>query len=194
MAIGYLAPKAARLLAVGGLSGTGKTTVARLLAPELGPAPGAVILRSDVLRKRRFAVGHLERLPDAAYGPEANRAVYGEMVDCARTVLANGHAAIADAVFARLDERAAIAAAAGDARFHGIWLTAPRTVMLDRVAGRSRDASDADARIVELQAGFDLGDVAWRRIDASPSAEDVVCQVRAELPGETAASAVDASQ
>src|SRR5262245_8421125 len=36
----YLMPPAPRLIAVGGLSGTGKSTLARALAPELGPAPG----------------------------------------------------------------------------------------------------------------------------------------------------------
>ena len=46
----YLAPAAPVMLAIGGLPGTGNSTQARRLAPELGPAPGAVILRSDEIR------------------------------------------------------------------------------------------------------------------------------------------------
>jgi aminoglycoside phosphotransferase family enzyme len=51
-AIGYLVPAAPRLIAVGGLSGTGKSTLARSIAPALGMAPGAIVVRSDVIRKQ----------------------------------------------------------------------------------------------------------------------------------------------
>ncbi|MDZ7811493.1 MAG: phosphotransferase [Arhodomonas sp.] len=55
-ALSLLAPAGPRLLAVGGFSGTGKSTLAYGLAPGLDPAPGARVLRSDVLRKRRYGV------------------------------------------------------------------------------------------------------------------------------------------
>ena len=201
MAIDYLAPPEARIVAIGGLSGTGKTTIAQLLAPDIGPAPGAVILRSDVLRKQQFGVDRFDRLPDAAYGPEANRAVYDEMDARIRVVLGSGHAVIADAVFARPDKRIAVADAAGDARFDGLWLTAPRATLIKRIAGRSLDASDADARIVDLHTGIDLGVIPWPRIDASRPLEDVAGQVRdvltgmnGELAGQPAAATVDACQ
>ncbi|MDR3534233.1 MAG: phosphotransferase, partial [Rhodopila sp.] len=49
----YLAPAASPLvIAIGGLQGTGKSTLARALAPDLGAAPGALVLRSDEIRKR----------------------------------------------------------------------------------------------------------------------------------------------
>ena len=51
-----LKPQPPRLLAIGGLSGTGKSTVAYGLAPELGSVPGARVLRSDVIRKRMFGM------------------------------------------------------------------------------------------------------------------------------------------
>ncbi len=178
MAIDYLDPPPAELLAIGGLSGSGKSTIARRLAPDLGPAPGAVILRSDVLRKRRFGVGPLDRLPDAAYAQATTEAVYGDLVQIAGQVLEAGHAAIADAVFARPDERVAIAEAAGDAPFDGTWLAAPTEILRERVGGRAADASDADARIVEMQAGFDLGAMDWRAVDASGDVEAVARSVR----------------
>ena len=178
MAIGYLSPPGPELLAIGGLSGTGKSTVARLLAPELGPAPGAVILRSDVLRKRRFGVGQFDRLPDEAYAAETSTVVYGDLVEGVRAVLDAGHAAIADAVFARPDERAAIAGKAGQAPFDAVWLTADLAVLKARVTGRSADASDADARIVDVQAGYDVGDMEWRQVEASGDPEAVAALVR----------------
>ena len=197
MAIGYLAPAHPELLAIGGLSGTGKSTIARRLAPEMGPAPGAVILRSDVLRKRRFGIGRHDPLPDEAYGPEANRAVYGELYDCARTVLESGHSAIADAVFARPGERTAIAASAGGAPFDAVWLTAPADMLLARVEGRAGDASDANASIVALQAGYDVGEMTWRSVDASGPPADVAGLVRDASAGRSSLAevgAVDAGQ
>ena len=54
---------APRLIAIGGLSGSGKSAVARAIAPHIGAFPGAVHVRSDIERKRLFGVGPLERLP-----------------------------------------------------------------------------------------------------------------------------------
>ena len=67
LALSYAKPSQPRLIAIGGLSGTGKSSVAKALAPKLGPAPGAVVLRSDVLRKQLAGVGEQERLPSSSY-------------------------------------------------------------------------------------------------------------------------------
>ena len=69
-----IAPGAPVLVAVGGLSGTGKSVLARALAPSLPPQPGAVVLRSDVLRKQLFKVNETDRLPESAYGAEISDA------------------------------------------------------------------------------------------------------------------------
>ena len=58
-----------------------------------------------------FGVAETERLPRAAYAPEDDaKRVYAALADKARRVIAAGHSAIVDAVFARADERAQIAA------------------------------------------------------------------------------------
>ena len=62
-ALRFLQPAPPRLLAVGGLSGSGKTTLALRLAPDIGRAPGAVVVRSDVERKRLAGLGLEERMP-----------------------------------------------------------------------------------------------------------------------------------
>src|SRR3546814_5282781 len=67
LAAGCLDPAPPVLVAVGGASGSGKTTVARALAPGVGAAPGALVLRSDEVRKALFGAGETDRLPAQAY-------------------------------------------------------------------------------------------------------------------------------
>ena len=164
-----LRPAPPRLVAVGGLQGTGKTRLARALAPEIGPAPGALVLRSDEIRKRLAGMPPEQRLPPSAYTPEASAAVFAELAACAEAALRAGHAVIADAVFHRTGERAAIESAARVAgvRFDGFWLTAPRALLEARIAARTGDASDADAAVLAAAAARDAGPVAWQVLDAA---------------------------
>src|SRR5256885_1120726 len=60
-ACALIAPPAPKLIAIGGLSGSGKSVLARTLAAEILPAPGAVLLRSDVERKALFGVAEIGR-------------------------------------------------------------------------------------------------------------------------------------
>jgi aminoglycoside phosphotransferase family enzyme/predicted kinase len=163
------------LVAIGGLQGSGKTTLARALAPDLGAAPGALILRTDEIRKRLAGVVPEERLPPEAYTREATAAVYAALEDGAATALAGGHAAIADAVFLDPAERTrieAIAAAAGVA-VHGLWLDAPIAVLEARLMARRGDASDADVAVLRQAAARDPGPIAWARLDATaPDVQD----------------------
>lgn len=179
-ALDFLAPPPPRLIAVGGLSGTGKTTLARALAPALDPAPGAVVIRSDVLRKRRAGVPETERLPAEAYTPDASAAVYADLLDACRRVLAAGHPVIADAVCARPNERAALAALATErgVRFDGLWLEAPTDALTARVTARTADASDADAQVVALQQTYDTGPIDWPRLPTGAPPDRVAAEAR----------------
>jgi predicted kinase len=164
-----LVPPPPRLVAIGGLQGTGKTTLARALAPALGAAPGALILRSDEIRKRLAGRAPEDRLPPEAYTREATEAVYAALEEGAAIALRGGHAAIADAVFLDPGERArieAVASAAGVA-FTGLWLEAPLPLLEARLAGRSGDASDADVAVLHAAAARDPGPIGWTRLDAA---------------------------
>ncbi|MEJ8571153.1 AAA family ATPase [Microbaculum marinum] len=179
----FLAPRAPRLVAVGGLSGTGKTTVAMALAADIGAAPGAIVVRSDVVRKVMFGARETERLPPDAYTPEAGLEVYAEMETQAAAILATGHSAILDGVHARPEERNAArgVATACAVPFTGIWLRAPEDELVARVDARSGDASDANASVVRRQLGYDTGRIDWIEVDAGGDRDRVVARVRAAM-------------
>ena len=176
-----LRPAPPCLVAVGGLPGTGKTRLARALAPDLGAAPGALVLRSDEIRKRRQGVPPEERLPPSAYTPAESAAVFAELASLAGEALRGGHAAVADAAFLRPEERAAVEAAAAGAGvpFHGFWLRAPLDTLRARVASRTGDASDATVDVLDAAVARDTGPVSWRALDASA---DPLPAARASLP------------
>ena len=170
-AVGYLSPPKPLLIAVGGLSGTGKSTMAAALAPMIGPTPGAIHLRSDLERKTLFGVEETERLSAECYSREANERVYALLGSKAQSALAAGHAVITDAAFLRAEERQEIESVARSLSlpFHGLWLTAPPDTLLARVAARSGDASDATVDIVRQQLALGAESGNWARIDAGGS-------------------------
>jgi predicted kinase len=178
-----LEPATPMLIAIGGLSGTGKSLLGRALAPELEPAPGALVLRSDVERKALLGKAETERLPADAYAPEITARVYAALADKARRVLAAGFSVIVDAVYADPAERAAIrAAAAGSgAEFRGLFLVAALPVRLERIGARSRDASDADAAVARRQESYALGKMDFTEVDASGAPAETLARARAAL-------------
>ena len=181
LAQSLITPAAPRLIAVGGLSGTGKSLLARGLAPYVAPPPGAVVLRSDVERKTLFGIAEAGRLPQSAYAPEITAQVYAALNDKARRVLDAGHSAIVDAVFAKSSERTAVSVAAADIDFRGLYLTADLSTRLNRVGERTLDASDADERIARAQEQYDLGVIDWETVDASGNPETTLRRARAAL-------------
>jgi aminoglycoside phosphotransferase family enzyme/predicted kinase len=164
------------VVAIGGFSGTGKSTLAFALAAGVGAAPGAVVLRSDELRKQLCGVPALERLGPEGYTPEMSQRVYAALTAQAAAVVRSGYSAVVDAVFARLGDRTAIERAARDAGvpFFGLWLEAPEPVLVERLRQRMVDASDADVDVLHIQEAQGAGQVAWQRLDASATATSVL--------------------
>jgi predicted kinase len=179
----YLRPQPSRLVAIGGLSGTGKSTLAAGLASELGLRPGSRVLRSDVTRKLLLGVDPEQRLPVTAYGSEVSRQVYDALCRKAATGLAAGYTVIIDAVALRPEERRSFAevARAAAVPFSGLWLEARPEAMADRIRGRIRDASDASPEVLAEQLRHDPGEIDWIRIDAGGGPEDCLAAARRTL-------------
>jgi predicted kinase len=182
-AIDYLAELTPRLIAIGGASGTGKSTLAYGLAPSLSGCPGAVVIRSDIVRKQLMGVPDTDRLPEAAYTAETAKQVYAAVAEIASATLASGFTAITDAVYGGEDERDAIAQVARRAKvgFDGLWLEAPEAVLEQRIASRVGDASDATADVVRFQLYVIKRPQTWATINAAGSAFDLLEQARLVL-------------
>ncbi|MDX1693231.1 MAG: AAA family ATPase [Ketobacteraceae bacterium] len=141
-----------------GVSGSGKTTMARYVAGRLG----AVHVRSDVERKRLF---HLA--PDASsdsllnagiYSAEASARTYHRLEEVAEAMISAGYPVIVDATFLSKNTRQ---------RFFelGKRMQSPFAILdcaIDEQTARNRvqarmenggDASEADLKVLEQQLG-----------------------------------------
>lgn len=170
----HLNPPPPRLTAVGGLSGSGKSTFARLIAPGLGASPGAVVLRTDEVRKRLLGAPPQASLPSSVYSPAFYNEVYDSLFAEARALLDAGRAVVVDATFIQPELRGRAEALAREAGvpFHGVWLEAAPEVLAQRIEGREGDASDATVATLRMQLERDVGPIDWVRIDASGPAQD----------------------
>ncbi|TFL16394.1 kinase [Jannaschia formosa] len=178
-----LTPHPARLIAVGGLSGSGKTVLARDLAPGLGAAPGAVHLSTDAERKAGLEQPANCHLEQAAYAPAARQGVYVRLLARAEAILRAGHGVVLDGTFLDPLMRHAVRELAVrlDVPSAFLWLNAPESLLLERIGSRRNDSSDADAAVLRRQLACDLGPMDWTRIDASGAPVETLAAARAVL-------------
>lgn len=142
LALRHLRAGAVRMVLVGGLPGTGKTTVAAALSERLGWR----LLRSDVVRGRA-----------RVYTPEAVAATYARLLGEAARAMAMGESVVLDATWSDAGRRceAFHVAAAASADVVEVLCQAPMDVALARIAGRVADESDATADVaVQMAARF----------------------------------------
>jgi hypothetical protein len=175
-----LEPRDITLTVVGGLSGTGKSTVASALAPSIGRTPGALVLRSDIVRKTEAGVAWNDTLPSSAYTPAMSKRVFASLRTQAHAALGAGQCVVIDAVCAKAEEREAFEdlAMGLECHFAGVWLDAPLNTRVERISARQSDPSDATGEVAHLQESYDLTDVDWPRVNANQSPDRVLSAVR----------------
>jgi predicted kinase len=183
LALAAIEESAPRLVAIGGFSGSGKSSLAQALAAGFRPPPGARVIRSDVIRKRMMGVAPETRLSPESYTPAAARDVYEALHREAAMTIAAGYTAVVDAAFLRPDERRAIGAraAALGVPFTGLWLEAPAEMLAERLDARRNDASDADRTVLDFQRRLELGPVDWHRVDATADLTTMAAVARSIL-------------
>jgi len=166
-------PRPHVLVALGGFSGSGKSTLSARIAASVGQAPGARILATDRIRKALHGVAATDKLPPEAYAPQVSARVYALAREACAATLHAGHGCVAEAVFDRAEDRAAIEAVAQalGAPFAGYWLDASVDVLARRIAGRRNDASDANEAVMRAQVARGNEDLRWTRLDAAQGVE-----------------------
>ncbi|MEX0693208.1 MAG: AAA family ATPase [Rhodospirillales bacterium] len=177
-ALGYLNPLPPRLVAVGGLSGSGKSRLAREIASHLGNAPGARVVRTDVVRKRLSGIHPNQSLGADGYTPEMTEKTYQHFFAEAKAAMASGQCAVLDAVFASAGHRARAEALAVECGvpFQGLWVDAPEEVRVHRVETRKRNVSDVTTEIARQQSEYQLGAVNWPAISSAGKKKETVRQ------------------
>ena len=172
-----------RLIAVGGMIGTGKSTLARSLARAFG----AAWLRTDEIRLREFAD---RRRPDQGfaaglYAPQVSEQVYQRLMQRAEAVVARGRSVVCDGMFAKQAGREALRriAARHHASFHFFECVAPKGTALHRMSRRLAARTDlSEARpdhyerlLAEFEPAQGRRPSWWTRL-ATTAAPERVCQ------------------
>ena len=163
-------PERPLLVLTAGLMGTGKSVLARNLAPRLD----AMVIRTDVLRKELFAGDSAERRPEAfgsgIYSDELSRRTYAKALELAADRLQQGRSAIIDASYKRREERLAAAETAKkwNAGFFVVECVAPEGIVKERL-----DARQA--------AGTDPSDGRWELFTAQKADFDPVTELPAAM-------------
>jgi len=183
LAMQLLQPLHISMVAIGGLSGSGKSTVAAAIAHCVGTAPGARILATDRVRKYMAGVSPETRLPSSSYTKESSAQVYAALYEQAEQILAGGYSVIADGVFSRQEERARIkqCAVRAGVPFRGIWLEAKPDTLIARVEARTGDPSDAGKVAVLAQLQRQAALVEWETIPAGGTSQATAQNVLARL-------------
>ncbi|MEQ8824655.1 MAG: AAA family ATPase [Filomicrobium sp.] len=172
-----------QLIAVGGLSGSGKSTLARQLAAKIPGLFGALMIRSDVCRKRLFNVAPEAPLPDTAYKPHVSQQVYEIMRKDAHRALKAGTSVILDATYREQSETESLAILAKNlgTEFTGFWLSADLETLKDRITKRSSDASDATPQIAAKQWQNMSDKPGWIILNANRPPEDIAAEALQSL-------------
>ncbi len=195
LAVDLLSPPSPILIAIGGLSGAGKSTIAEALASHIGGAPGARVLESDRVRKALFAVEATQKLDKEAYRPEVSATVYETLCNKVQAALSLRGSVVVDAVFDKPLNRKMIehAATSLSIPFIGIWLKGEHSLLASRIAARKNSVSDATIAVLELQEMSDTGEIFWRHIDAGQSVETIVSLILEEVEAVTNHARIPAS-
>lgn len=144
-----------RLVVVGGLPGTGKSTVAR----GVGDALGAPVLRTDEVR-RELATPQPSAAPEAygegIYSAEAKAETYAELLARAEVALAMGETVVLDASWSddRWRQRAREVAARGHADMVELRCEVAADVAADRIRARSAVGDDPSEATPDVAAAM----------------------------------------
>jgi aminoglycoside phosphotransferase family enzyme/predicted kinase len=145
----YTKPRAGRLILMSGLSGSGKSTVARQLARKLE----AIHIRSDAVRKHLGGIPLQERGGAELYSAAMTEKTYERLLELGVTLASQGWTVILDAKYDRTQMRG-LAIARAEAQqipLQILHCSAPTEILHDRLQKRTGDIADATADLLSKQ-------------------------------------------
>ncbi|MER7468652.1 AAA family ATPase [Streptomyces sp. NPDC097981] len=183
MALRHLRTSAVCLTLVGGLPGSGKSTLSGALADRLG----VTLLSSDRLRKELAGIP-AEESASAGYGeglytPERTHDTYAALLERASALLSSGESVVLDATWSDTGQREAahrVAELAG-ADLVALHCEVPGDVSATRISTRISGASDADLAVARAMAAKEPPWAEAITIDTSGSLESAVVQALAAV-------------
>ncbi len=166
----YTQQKTGRLIAMSGLSGSGKSTTARHLAQKLN----AIHLRSDAVRKHLGGIAIEEKGDADLYSPEMTQKTYDRLLFLGKLLVNAGYTVILDAKYDRVSLREGILAA-GATILH---CDAPREVLESRVAARTGDIADATPAVLAAQTLEAFGPSEQSSVKTIDTTQDIDAQLK----------------
>ncbi|MGA7934063.1 MAG: AAA family ATPase [Kovacikia sp.] len=145
----YTQPRQGSLTLMAGLSGSGKSTVARNLAQQTG----AIHIRSDAVRKHLAGIPLEARGGADLYTSEMSQKTYDRLLELGITLAKQGYSVILDAKYDRQPLRQAVIdqATSHQIPLKILYCTAPLEVLQERLHNRTGDVSDATADLLPQQ-------------------------------------------
>ncbi len=145
----YTQPQQGKLILMSGLSGSGKTTVAKELARKFS----AIQIRSDATRKHIAKIPLHEKGNQSIYTPSMNQKTYDYLLNLGISLTKAGYWVILDAKY---DRRKLRIDAIEAAKKHQIPLKiihcqAPLEILEKRLESRKHDISDATSDLLQKQ-------------------------------------------
>lgn len=145
----YTQPQLGQILIMSGLSGSGKTRLARRLAAQLK----AIHLRSDAVRKQLAGIPLHQRGNVDLYRPEMTTQTYDRLLALGLSLSSQGFTVILDARYPCRDQRQTVitAAQAQQIPLRIIYCQASLNTLQARLLERKHDISDATADLLAQQ-------------------------------------------
>ncbi|MGW2182296.1 bifunctional aminoglycoside phosphotransferase/ATP-binding protein [Streptomyces sp. NPDC001732] len=182
-ALRHLRTSAVGLTLVGGLPGSGKSTLSGALADRLG----VTLLSSDRLRKELAGIP-ADRPASAAYGeglytPKWTATTYAALLERAATLLTRGESVVLDATWSNAEQREAAQRVAErtSADLVALHCQVPDETTATRMEDRAAGPSDADLDVATAMAAREPSWAEAITIDTSGPLEAAVSQALAAV-------------